>query len=69
LGQLREFFEGALERRLRDGVKTYRLAFEERMEELKHGAQRRIEGAKTRRTEVSRALLSVDQNREWRSYA
>lgn len=64
-----ESFEGALERRLRDGVKTYRLAFEERMEELKHGAQRRIEGAEARRTEVSRALLSVDQNREWRSYA
>ena len=64
-----ESFEQALDRRLREGVKTYRLAFEERVEELKHGAQRRIEGAESRRTEVTRALLSVDQNREWRSYA
>ena len=64
-----ESFEGALELRLQDGVKTYRRAFEERMEQLKDGAQRRIEGAEVHRTKVTRALQSVDENRQWECYA
>jgi hypothetical protein len=61
-------FDKSLARRLKDGVQTYRLAFEERKEELERGTQRRIEDADSHRTEVRRVLLSVDENLEWRNH-
>lgn len=61
-------FDKSLARRLKDGVQTYRRAFEERKEELERGTQRRIEDADSHRTEVRRVLLSVDENLEWRNH-
>jgi len=68
LGDSLVHFESSLEKRLRDGVKTYRLAFEERLDELKQGTKKRVEDAKRHRGAVTRALAGVDENRDWRSY-
>jgi hypothetical protein len=62
-------FEKSLEKRLRDGVRTYRRAFEERKAELERGTQRRIDDADSHRAEVNKLLLLVDESLEWRDYA
>ncbi len=68
LGDSLARFESSLDKRLRDGVKTYRLAFEERLAELKQGTKRRVEGAKGHRAALNRALARVEGSRDWRRH-
>ncbi len=62
-------FDKTLARRLKDGVKTYRLALEQRMEEIERGAQTRIESVEQHRAEVGGTLRTVELCRHWRGIA
>jgi hypothetical protein len=59
-------FDQTLERRLRDGVKTYRLALEERMADIESGAQTRIDNIEKHRTKIKDLLCLADDERDWR---
>jgi len=59
-------FDKTLGTRLRGGVKTYRLALEQRMAEIERGAERRIEGVENHRRDLNEALISVEDARQWR---
>lgn len=61
------FLAESFQQHLSKGVKTYRLAFEQRSEELKSDTHKRIEDINARRGEVNEALRSVEANRNWRS--
>lgn len=60
-------FDKTLEARLKDGVKTYRLALEQRMDEIDRGARSRIENAERYRTDVQGLLATLERLRQWRS--
>ena len=62
-------FDKMLERRLREGVKTYRLALEERMDDIERGTQTRIDGVEQHRAELLESMRQVDAARLWRGRA
>lgn len=69
LGDSISEFDKTLERRLKDGVKTYRLALEQRMEEIDRGAQTRIESVEQHRAAVGDLLRTIERSRDWRGIA
>jgi len=69
LGESIARFDVALESRLNEGVKTYRGAFEERMDQLESGARSKIEDHDRHRDSVGRLVRELEQARDWRSYA
>lgn len=69
LGEGVSGFDKALEQRLQDGVKTYRLALEERMADIERGTEARIDGVEQHRTDIHDARQAVEAARQWRGFA
>jgi hypothetical protein len=62
-------FDKMLERRLKDGVRTYRHALEERHDELERDAQSRIGSAEQYRVYLRDAADRAERGRDWRGHA
>lgn len=59
-------FDTLLDERLKEGIKVYRNALEQRLAELEDGAQTRIDSVGRYREVVLQALETVEYSRRWR---
>lgn len=66
LGDSLEKFDQSLEQRLKNGVKTYRQALEQRIDEIRRGVQLKAEHAGRFSRNIEQLMADTEQNRRWR---
>lgn len=61
-------FDDSLSERLKEGVKVYRVALEQRREELQQNTEKKIGNVSMHNEHISEVLRSLEKNHKWRSY-